>query len=481
VYPVLAATALPWSTTAVAIFIVLWFVVLLPTLNFRKFCGQLKRPAFFLPLALFAVAALGMLWTVDTWAVRLQALAPVAKLAAIPFLLYQFERSQRGHWVFIAFLASCSLLMVLSWIVYFAPDWKIAGPVAPGVPVRNYIDQTHEFVLCTFGLAALLVTFIIKRKVALALGCTTLLLGFLSNMSMVVVSKSAFLYVPFLAVIFAETFLSRKLALSFYAAGALALTCVWFSSPFLQYRAEHIRFEPNLNNGPKNMILGNSLGQRLQYWRASWEAIKTAPLFGKGTGSTTKILQVRDEMKTDVSDEKVRNPHNQILYVAVQWGLFGALVLLFMWGSHLLLFWRTADIMGWLGLVIVTQNTISSTVNSHLFDFLEGWLYVLGVGVAGGTTHQLRWLRSGALPDSESRVDSKHPRGSPMIRVTAEIAAIIFLWPLYSLRNCIRFSGNERRWSTKIGTFGSFLPVLMISTVIWAAGWATGLWLAGLP
>jgi O-antigen ligase len=28
---------------------------------------------------------------------------------------------------------------------------------------------------------------------------------------------------------------------------------------------------------------------------------------------------------------------------------------------------------------------VSSTVNSHLFDFSQGWLYVFGVGVAGGT------------------------------------------------------------------------------------------------
>jgi hypothetical protein len=32
----------------------------------------------------------------------------------------------------------------------------------------------------------------------------------------------------------------------------------------------------------------------------------------------------------------------------------------------------------------VVQNMLSSLFNSHLFDFTEGWIYVLGVGVAGG-------------------------------------------------------------------------------------------------
>jgi O-antigen ligase len=33
---------------------------------------------------------------------------------------------------------------------------------------------------------------------------------------------------------------------------------------------------------------------------------------------------------------------------------------------------------------------VSSFLNSHLFDFHEGWMYVLGVGVAGGAVLRLR-------------------------------------------------------------------------------------------
>jgi hypothetical protein len=35
----------------------------------------------------------------------------------------------------------------------------------------------------------------------------------------------------------------------------------------------------------------------------------------------------------------------------------------------------------------------SSLLNSHLIDFHEGWLYVLGVGVAGGVQRAL-WPES---------------------------------------------------------------------------------------
>ena len=41
-------------------------------------------------------------------------------------------------------------------------------------------------------------------------------------------------------------------------------------------------------------------------------------------------------------------------------------------------------------MIIVVQNVVSSLFNSHLFDFSQGWLYVFGVGVAGGTVLKQR-------------------------------------------------------------------------------------------
>jgi O-antigen ligase len=54
-----------------------------------------------------------------------------------------------------------------------------------------------------------------------------------------------------------------------------------------------------------------------------------------------------------------------------------------MWFAHYAMFTSTG-LIAWIGAVVVTQNIISSLLNSHLFDFHEGWIYVLGVGVTGG-------------------------------------------------------------------------------------------------
>jgi hypothetical protein len=51
---------------------------------------------------------------------------------------------------------------------------------------------------------------------------------------------------------------------------------------------------------------------------------------------------------------------------------------------------RGAELTAWIGLLVVTQNIVGSLVNSHLFDFTQAWLYIFGVGVAGGMALQKR-------------------------------------------------------------------------------------------
>ena len=53
-----------------------------------------------------------------------------------------------------------------------------------------------------------------------------------------------------------------------------------------------------------------------------------------------------------------------------------------MWYFHLALFFERS-LAAWIGLVVVVQNFVSSLVNSHLFDFHEGWIYVLVVHHSG--------------------------------------------------------------------------------------------------
>src|SRR4051794_41230269 len=74
IYPALAAASLPWSTTAVSVFMLLWLIVLLPTIRWPEFYKAFHAPASYLPLAFFALAFAGLFWTVDGWPFGFQGL-----------------------------------------------------------------------------------------------------------------------------------------------------------------------------------------------------------------------------------------------------------------------------------------------------------------------------------------------------------------------------------------------------------------------
>lgn len=407
-YPALAAFALPWSTTAVSVLLVIWLIVLLPTISLRAFLISLKRPESFLPIAFFALAVLGTLWTDDMWAVRIQGLHPVFKLLAIPLLLYHFERSQRSPWVFIAFFASCALVMACSWIVYFEPGLSSGTAETIGIPARNYIDQSQEFSLCLFAAAPLLLSLITENRRIPAWCFGGLLLGFYCNMMFVVIARTAFLYFPVLLVLFAVRY-CRPRAAQFLVATAVIQGLVWYASPNLRNRVDHSVQDYRLS---RMSGLATSDGQRLVYWRASVRSIVAAPVFGHGTGSTKQVFDREAAGKTGEWANAIRNPHNQTLYVAIQWGMLGCIALYAMWYFHLVLFLQR-NLAAWVGLVVVVQNFVSSLVNSHLFDFDEGWIYVIGVGVAGAIAAKAR-EKAGEKTEAKAEADGNSVSVGPL-------------------------------------------------------------------
>jgi O-antigen ligase len=299
-------------------------------------------------------------------------------------LFYHFERSQRGLLVLAAFLVSCTALLAMSWIVLFFPDLTLkargVGVDSPGIFVKNYIDQSQEFALCAVALAFPIATLLRAKKNVLALLLGALALGFLANMAFVIVSRTALVTIPIMLAVFALLHLRWQTTLMILCAAVVAGLIAWAASPLLQARISSIGREYQLY---KDGGATTSVGERLEFWRKSLRFFVEAPVAGHGTGSTEGLFEQAAVGQTGISAEVIRNPHNQTLNVAVQWGALGIVVLYAIWLSHLALF-RGPGLFNWIGLLVVVQNIFTSLFNSHLFDFHEGWMYVIGVGVAGG-------------------------------------------------------------------------------------------------
>jgi O-antigen ligase len=384
---VLIAVLLPWSTTGVGIAGVLFLIALVPTIEPRPLLQSVRRPVAVLPIAFVALAAIGTLWSDAPWDLRLHAISPTAKLLVLPLLLYHFERSSRGVWVFIAFLVSCALLAVMSCIVAFdsnlsAKAYFSHGPYFPvsGIFVKNYIDQGQEFSLCAVALAHPVVTLVRDNKTRQALLLAALALGLVANMVFVVVSRTALVTMPIMLAVFALLHLRLRVAIATLCAVALLAAVAWYASPHLRTTVDKF-FTDYDHTAIQNNESG--IGSRLVYWNKSLNFFVAAPVIGHGTGSTRGLFEQAGIGQVGARAQVVSDPHNQTLNVAVQWGVVGVAVLYAMWLAHLLLF-RGEGLANWIGLLVVVQNIFTSLFNSHLFDFHEGWMYVLGVGVAGG-------------------------------------------------------------------------------------------------
>ena len=384
VLAMLLALLLPWSTSAFSILMPILLAIICGSVDVPMFVRSIRRPASLAPLALFALAVAGIFWSEAGLAAGLHGLGPVIKFLAMPFLLYYFEKSPRGSWVIGAFLFSCVVLLIYSWIVVFEPTLAVkTGRCCGedyGVPVKNYIDQSQEFAICLVGLFAAALLFLDNKmwKQALLPGLGAV--AFACNLVFVVVSRTAIVGVPVMLVVVAWRQGGRRSMLATMAIGAILFAAAWLASPNLRARvwSTYSQFEEY-----RDASVPSSVGKRLEFWRKSVGFFSEAPLIGHGTGSVLQLFEQDAIGRTAVSAEVIANPHNQTFSAAIQWGILGVGVLYALWIAHLRLFIERS-LIAELGLVVVVQNIVGSIFNSHLFDFTEGWLYVLGVGLAGG-------------------------------------------------------------------------------------------------
>ena len=239
---VAVVVSLPWSTSVTAILIGLWLLSALPFVRFaslQQSVSDLRKSltatAGAFPVFLWLYAAFGMLWADVSWPERLQGWGGFHKLLIIPLLLVQFSRSAQAQSVLAGFLFSCTVLLIFSWTSVLLP--AVAWAPYPGVPVKDYISQSGEFVLCAFGSLHIALNELKIRRHLTGLAFAGLALAFLINVFYVATSRTQLLVVPFLLVVFGmQRFRLRRATYVALATGADLPSLVWFTSPHLRGR-----------------------------------------------------------------------------------------------------------------------------------------------------------------------------------------------------------------------------------------------------
>jgi O-antigen ligase len=375
------AASLPWSTSATGILAVLWLLAVLATVDLPSLRRITMTPAGLLPLLFVGLGAAGMLWADVSWAERYHGIGSFFKLLCIPLLLWQFSRSSRTRQVLIGFLGACVLLLAYSWIMFVWPSVPALGNAQTGgIPVKDYISQSAMFTVCVFIVSYLACDYWRAGRHYLALALVALAMIFLVNVLYIATSRTALVVISLLVALFGYCQFKWKGVIGFVAGFAILAVIAWPLASYLQFRITTF-FEELQTYHPGGDP--TSAGERLEFWQKSLGFIKTASIIGHGTGSIREQFRISAVGRTGMAGEVSSNPHNQILAIGIQLGFVGIAMLLAMWIAHAALF-QSAGLAAWVGLVVVVQNVVGSLFNSHLADFTHSWLYVVGVGVAGG-------------------------------------------------------------------------------------------------
>ncbi len=100
----------------------------------------------------------------------------------------------------------------------------------------------------------------------------------------------------------------------------------YLTSNSLEVRLHKIMWE--FDNYSKGMNpQGNSVAQRMEFWKAGWNIYQNNPIIGVGTGDVPyEFDQVYDQINTPLSTEYRLRGHNQYLTMALTFGSIGFLI-----------------------------------------------------------------------------------------------------------------------------------------------------------
>ncbi len=177
---------------------------------------------------------------------------------------------------------------------------------------------------------------------------------------------------------------------------ACILTAAYFFSPPFQGRAHESVNDIHLYEKGEN---NTSLGQRAKFVQNSFSLIPQHPLIGAGTGS---FATEYDSLKGVPAYLQTHNPHNQYVFVLVQWGVIGLLLLGLLFLVQLKDSFLLPPVMRQLAQGVIIAIALGCLANSWLMDTTESHFYVYFTALAFASQTKPKTL----LPSHKKEIKS---------------------------------------------------------------------------
>ena len=391
-----ALPPLRWSTVligfsvpiSVALDNVLLAVVLLSVMFNARAIGQIvtQNPAARAAWLLFGVLSFALFYGETPLREAVGILGKYVDLAFVPLFMLMLSGEVDRRRAQYAFLAAMGMTLLLSYLVglKFLPVqyWMDKfGAADNPVIFHSHITQNNMMAFAVF-LALLNFREATSRTARIAWGLFALL-GVI-NVLFMVQGRTGYMILLMLMIWFAWSTLARYMlkrgrpwgwrqGLAVMLVFAGIATAVYHSSLRLQERvdlvaSEYRAWQPNHGKD-------TSTGQRLDFYYNTLQIVRQHPVFGVGTGGFAAAF-ARQTVGTEV--KQATNPHNEYLLVAVQTGMIGLALLLYLFYT----LWRYAPQLNTSfeqdaarGLVLA--YLVNSAFNSPLHDHADGLFFAL--------------------------------------------------------------------------------------------------------
>lgn len=334
---------------------------------------------------LFLMLALAMSWGATPVREAAGILGKYIDLAFIPLLMLAFADLATRRWAQYAFLAAMGLTLFLSYLVGLnvlpVKSWmsEFASSSNP-VIFHSHITQNNMMAFAIF-LSLLNLRDARALHVRLAWG-TFAVLG-IANVLFMVQGRTGYAILLLLLGWFAWTSLARvaerrgkrlgwRQGALVGLAGLVFAASAYFASPRLHERVSLMAAEYQKWQTDKSDI-GSSTGQRLNFYSNTLQIVAEHPLLGVGTGGFPAAYERQTQGQKVM---KTHNPHNEYLMIAVQTGLAGLLLLLYLFYTQ----WKLAPVLptpfeqdAARGLVLA--YALNCALNSSLLDHADGLFF----------------------------------------------------------------------------------------------------------
>lgn len=365
IFAIITAFVLPLSTAGLEIFFIASVICSLFAGDwYAKYEILSTNRMALLFIIFFCLFVIGFSYTSAPPLEAFHTLLKYSKFLLGVFLFSVFLDEKTAFYAVCAFLLSATITLLLSFIKFFT-GWDILHRF--GADSGIFKDHIFTgFLLAFTSYSYGLIAFSSKQWRGLA---TLLFLLAIYAVLFINVGRSG--YIVFFSLFFLLGWqqLRWKGLIIAFLLSIFLLASTFFSGNNLKESFSTTQSE--IQQYHKGRI-DTSGGLRLNFYKNSLKLLKKHPWLGTGTGSFSQAYSsISKDHRADTN-----NPHNEYLNIAVQFGLLGIIVLLFLFYMHWHESFKLVPIRKKFSQAILVSIVVGSLFNSWLLDVTQGSFYV---------------------------------------------------------------------------------------------------------